>query len=315
MENEEKQLPKAAYQGKLNLGDKQLSCAVLDDGTRILTATTLYNAFGRSRRGKNRDDQGRALLPRFAESKSLKPFIDAAFDGGQQSMVVEYKSKIGSNVYQGYKAEILPLLCEAILSANDAGVITEQQADLVTASSIMIRSFAKVGIIALIDEATGYQEDREADALQKLLSYYVSKELLPWTKTFPDEFYIELFRLRGWDYKGKAKSPYVGRLTNYLVYDRLPTEVVEELKRLNPIVKDKGYRKHRLFQRLTKENGYIQLRTQILTDIAMFRAFNNWDEFDQAYRKSYNITEPLEETEKDKMIEAEAKVIEGFSKE
>ena len=303
MQNEDKQLPNAAYQGKLYLGDKQLSCAVLNDGTRILTATTLYNAFGRPRRGK----KGRTLLPAFIESKSLKPFIDAAFDGGQQSMIVEYKSKIGNNVYQGYKAEILPLLCEAILSANDAGALTDQQADLAIASSIMIRSFAKVGIIALIDEATGYQEDREAEALQKLLSYYVSKELLPWTKTFPDEFYIELFRLRGWDYKGNAKSPYVGKLTNYLVYDRLPIEVVEELKRLNPIVKDKGYRKHKLFQRLTKENGYIQLRTQILTDMAMFRAFDNWDEFDKAYRKSYNITEPLEETENDKMIEAKVK--------
>jgi len=104
-----------------------------------------------------------------------------------------------------------------------------------------------------------------------------------------------MFRLRGWDYKGKPKSPYVGKLTNYLVYDRLPVEVVDELKRLNPIIKEKGYRRHRLFQRLTKEHGYIQFRTQILTDIAMMRGFNNWDEFDSVYRKSYNIVEPLED--------------------
>jgi len=176
------ELLKATYQGKLSVGDKQLSCAVLEDGTRILTATTLFDAFGRPRRGK----QGRTLLPPFIESKALKPFIDAAFDGGQESMIVQYKSKIGGNVYEGYKAEILPLLCDAILTANDNGVLSEQQEDLVIASSILIHSFAKVGIIALIDEATGYQEDRERDSLQKLLSFFVSKELLPWTKTFPD---------------------------------------------------------------------------------------------------------------------------------
>ncbi|MBS5784593.1 MAG: P63C domain-containing protein [Clostridium sp.] len=285
----EEELLKAAYQGKLTIGDTLLSCAVLEDGTRILTATALFDAFGRPRRGRRR----RTLLPPFMETKALKPFIDAAFDGGQDSMTVQYKSKIGGNIYEGYRAEILPLLCEAILTANDNGMISDQQQDLVQASSILIRSFAKVGIIALIDEATGYQDAREKDALQALLAVYVSKELLPWTKTFPDEFYIELFRLRGWDYKGKAKSPYVGKLTNYLVYDRLPSEVVEELKRLNPIVN--GYRKHRFFQRLTKEQGYIQLRTQILTDIAMMRGFESWEEFDKSYRRSYNIQDVLED--------------------
>lgn len=287
----EQELPRAKYNGKLLIGDKQLSCAVLEDGTRILTATTLFNAFDRPRRGK----QGRTLLPPFMESKALKPFIDTAFDGGQDSMVIQYKSAIGGNVYQGYKAEILPILCDAILEAESQSAVPEQQKDLVLVSSILMRSFAKVGIIALIDEATGYQEDRERDALQSLLSIYVSKELLLWTKTFPDEFYIEMFRLRGWDYKGKAKSPYVGKLTNYLVYDRLPSEVVDELKSLNPIIKDKGYRKNRLYQRLTKEYGYQQLLSQIFADMAMMRGFDDWDTFDVAYRKSYNITEPLEE--------------------
>jgi len=292
---------KATHTGVLKIGNKEIGCAVLEDGTRVLTATSLYTAFDRSRRGKTKDDQGRALLPRFVESKSLKPFIDNAFYGGQENITIQYKSKIGGNIYDGYKAEILPLLCEAILKANDGGVVTDQQKDLVTISSIFIRSFAKVGIIALIDEATGYQRDREKEALQKLLSIYVAKELLPWTKTFPDEFYIEMFRLRGWDYKGKKKSPYVGKLTNYLVYDRLPRPVVEELKRLNPVDKQKGHRTHRHFQHLTSDYGSPRLHTQISTDIAMMRGFDSWDEFNKVYRKSYAIMEPLEDDNDDQI--------------
>ncbi len=47
-------------------------------------------------------------------------------------------------------------------------------------------AFAKTGLVAVIDEVTGYQYDRERDELQKLLSAYISEELMPWTKRFPD---------------------------------------------------------------------------------------------------------------------------------
>ena len=63
-----------------------------------------------------------------------------------------------------------------------------------------MRAFARVGITALVDEATGYQYEREHDELQKILKAYISEELLPWQKRFPDIFYKELFRLNGWNY-------------------------------------------------------------------------------------------------------------------
>mgnify|MGYP003561277120 CR=1 FL=1 len=52
-----------------------------------------------------------------------------------------------------------------------------------------MRAFARVGITALVDEATGYQYERENDELQKILKAYISEELLPWQKRFPDIFY------------------------------------------------------------------------------------------------------------------------------
>jgi len=43
---------------------------------------------------------------------------------------------------------------------------------------ILVRSFAKVGIIALVDEATGYQYEREKAELQVILKTYISEEIL-----------------------------------------------------------------------------------------------------------------------------------------
>ena len=43
---------------------------------------------------------------------------------------------------------------------------------------ILLRSFAKIGIIALIDEATGYQYEREQAELQAILKAFISEEVL-----------------------------------------------------------------------------------------------------------------------------------------
>lgn len=291
----EENLSKITHKGNLIIGESKIPCAVLEDGTRVLSETSISNAILKSRSGasirlKSSQKDG-AQLPVFLASESLKPFISQGLlDGAHAIKYLDGKREI-----KGYNALILPFACDVWLKAREAGVLKPSQMEKAQNAEILMRALAKVGIIALIDEATGYQEEREKDELQKLLSLYVAQDLLPWSKTFPDEFYIELFRLRGWTYKGKPKSPYVGVLTNYLVYDRLPKDVVDELKRLNPIIKDKGYRKNRLFQRLTDNFGYLQLKTLISTDITMMRGFDNWDEFDKVYRKSYNIIEPLKD--------------------
>ena len=281
---------RAKYQGSLGVADKVLNCAVLEDGTRVLSASALYKAFGRSRRGANKDEQGRAQLPRFVESKSLKPFISGAFEGGHNNYAVQYMSKTGNTVFEGYRAEILPILCEAILKANDVGQVTEYQKDLVDASSALIRSFAKVGIIALIDEATGYQRDRDKDELQKLLSIYLSEERLQWAKRFPDEYYKQLFRLKGWTYNPlDVKRPkMVGHLTNELVYEKLPPGVLDKLKELNPVKNKRTWRRESTHhQHLSADIGQEDLKAHLLQLIAIMRISSNWDTFKKNFEMAF----------------------------
>lgn len=273
------------YSGKVVIGEKELSCAVLDDETRILTNTAIFQAFDRPRKGKPSEEYRLKNVPAFITANNLKKYIDIEF--GDEDYSVEYIRN--GRVMTGYKAEILPRICDIYLSARDDNVLTENQKPLAIASDILMRSLAKVGITALIDEATGYQFERDTKALQKLLSEYIAEEFLPWVKTFPDEFYVQMFRLRKWDYKGRLKTSYAGVLTNFLVYNRLPEGILDELKRLNPVLNKNGYRRYKLHQGLSKETGYKHLIQHISTVTTMMRGFDSWNEFEPIFRKAFDV--------------------------
>ena len=151
----------------------------------------------------------------------------------------------------------------------------------------IVRSFAKLGLIALIDEATGYQYERENKELQKLIDKYVSEELRPWQKTFPDIYYQQIFRLRGWDYTvtGIKKRPgVVGRWTTKFIYQQLPDGILEELKNKTPKT-DAGNYSARFFQSLTEDVGDINLRSQLQSVIALLHISDTWEEFIYNFNK------------------------------
>ena len=145
---------------------------------------------------------------------------------------------------------------------------------------ILLRGFAKVGVVALVDEATGYQRDRDRDELHRLLAAYVSEDLLPWTKRFPDVFYEEMFRLRGWSWKlgGSQRPRHAGKLTNQVVYERLPAGVLQALREKNP-VDEQGRRKHRHHQWLTLDVGDRHLEKHLAAVIPVMRLSSGWDDF------------------------------------
>ena len=68
--------PLALYKGDLPIGEISLDCAVLDNGVRVLSAASIFDAFGRSRKGMNaRLEIDGTKLPPFLAAKSLEPFI------------------------------------------------------------------------------------------------------------------------------------------------------------------------------------------------------------------------------------------------
>ena len=124
-------------------------------------------------------------------------------------------------------------------------------------------------------------------ALASILEQFISKELCPWTKTFPYEFYELLYKLRGWDGPdGHKRTHQVAKDTNNIVYDRLAPGVLDELRRKNRTVKP-GRRRHKHFQWLTDEVGHPKLKEHLVGAMALMRAAPNWGAFKRARQRAY----------------------------
>jgi hypothetical protein len=188
----------------------------------------------------------------------------------------------------GYEATVLADLCEAILAARSASVLQKQQEHVASQAEILVRGFARIGIIALVDEATGYQRDRAKDALAKLLEAWVAKELQVWVQTFPREFYEHMFRLRGLEFASTSvKRPqYFGHLTNDIVYKRLEAGVLKELKRVTPR-NEAGRPMARYTQSLTKNIGYPKLKEHLGAVVAFMRISKSWNDFMNLLNEHY----------------------------
>lgn len=281
-----KETQKSLYNGELDLNGFKISCAVLEDGTRVLVNRSLSNALGIKGGGTYwlKKKEGGAVLPEYLSAKYLSPFIS---DELRQiaSNPIPY---INNNniLTEGIQAEFLSDICDVYVKAGENGALPDNQRIAENAYSILL-AFSKVGIIALVDEATGYQYEREKDALQVLLKAYISEELLKWQKKFPDTFYYEIFRLNGWDYtvSGIAKRPgVIGRWTNELIYNQLPKGVLEELKIRTPKSTAGNYTA-RFFQSLTPDVGHPALTAQIYKVIGIMNVSNNWNEFKINFNK------------------------------
>ncbi len=94
----------------------------------------------------------------------------------------------------------MPIVCDLYLEVENNNTITAGQKHVLEKCKILLRSLAKVGIIALIDEATNYQDMRGKDELQLLLSKFITEELQNYSNEFPAEYFEQLFRIYGLPY-------------------------------------------------------------------------------------------------------------------
>jgi hypothetical protein len=261
---------------------------VLDDGTRVLSMRGVSRAFGSTRTGvAETGESGAPNIPPFLASKALSPFIPNELMARLNKPIL-YRPGHGGRPAFGYEAILLPEICEVILDADKAGKLRANQKMLAASASILIRGLAHTGIVALVDEATGYQEVRDKRALQALLDRYLRKELAAWAKRFPDEFYKEMFRLRNWVWPvPSARRPgIVGIYTNDLVYERLAPGILEQLEARNP-KDERGIRRGRHHQLLTDDVGHPALAQHLHAVIGLMRASSGWDQFYRMMNRAF----------------------------
>lgn len=287
---DEKSLSIITHKGEWVIDEEKnisIECYVTNDRRRILSLRGTARAIGLTGGGSN-------ALVRNMGSKYLQPYLSKE--------LIEWKTKIENGEVekiQGndgtsfipFDGDLFVDICKAYIKAKQDGILNPQQS--LTADRLLgiMSAFAKTGIIALIDEITGFDKERERDELQQVLAKYIRKEHLPWTSRFPEEFYEEIYRLRGWKYNNQFRTPYVGKLTNQIVYEVLPPKVLEELQNNNPVVYNNGARRYKHHQFLTVDTGVPHLDKHLVAVITLMRACDDWNEFERLFNKSFKKDE------------------------
>jgi len=275
-------LPKAIAEGVLRIGE--IPCAVLDDAdnTRVLTQEGFLLAIGRA--GKAKAGEGATVdgLPAFLRANNLKPFINKELERSTTPIIFEPKNSAGfKGIGFGYRAQLLPQVCWVYHEAKNAKALLPSQMHIGDACTALLKALTNVAIDALVDEATGFQDIRAKDALIKLLEKYVSKEALPWLRTFDNEFYKEMFRLHGYSYDpATVKRPMIFAKRTEDIYDRLPPGVRKELQRVVKRGKS-GRPSEKLYHHLTENTGYKAL-LDLLHDVRIVQKLSkNYDEYEE----------------------------------
>lgn len=281
---EKEKLHKATHSGKWVIDEESnlnVQCYVMDNGERVLSLRASSRAMGLV-------GAGSTALVRNLNAKWIGPYLseglkDWLYKASRNELPTCLSDR--NRKFTPLEASLFIDICKAYVEALHDGVLTGAQVVTAQRMFAIMSAFAKVGLVAIIDEVTGYQDERDRTELQKILASYISEELMPWTKRFPDEFYKQMFRLKGWDYKGKAKPQYAGKLTNEYVYKHLPAGVLEELQTKNP-KGTSGGRKHKHHQFLTVDTGAKHLDNQLQQTIALMKASESWEEFDRLFRRA-----------------------------
>ncbi len=243
----------------LRIGEVEIPCYVLDDGRRVIVQAGMVTALGMTKGGSSH--KGGTRLAKFVGQDRINPFCRK----GLISVTLEpvkFLTRSGTIAF-GFEATILADICDAVLAARRAGKLTGRQSHIAMRCEILVRGFARVGIIALVDEATGYERDKLRDDLAKILEAFVAKEIQGYLKTFELEFYELMCDLRGEPLaRARNRPSYFGKLTDNLVYMRLAPGVRQKLRELNPVL-DTGRRKRKHFQHLTTDLGHPKLKEHL----------------------------------------------------
>ncbi len=290
-------VPQAVNQGELKISDVVIPCAVIEEvpgdsttAIRVLTQRGVLVALGRHKnptKGQTSIDD----KPAFLAANNLNRFIPEELKRSWTPLKFRMRGVAGGyqgNIAFGYRAEIIPQVCRVFLDADAEGELLPSQKHIAFRARMLLSGLGTVGIFALVDEATGYQDDRARDALAKILEQFVAKELRRWVKTFPLDYFRELCRLRHVTFSDNMQLPqYFGHLTNDIVYSRLAPGVLAEIKKKNPSVN--GRRKDRNHQWLTDSMGHPKLLGLLGSVVTLMKINAEYEPFHEMLDKIHPI--------------------------
>lgn len=286
-------LPEAETAGVLTIGDVDLDVYVLNDRRRVISKKAMARALHLKSAGGNAFMR---TMSRKGVRSALPATLIARIDNA-----ISFKPLTG-DLADGYEAEVLIEVCDALMQARNDDRLQASQKFLAIQAEIIVRSAAKIGIIALIDEATGYT-DKTKDEYRRLFEQFIRKECRQWEKEFPPKFFDMIYRL----YNLKRQKPdstrhpqFFGHFIRRYIYHPLANSkgmILEELEKKNPVVYDGGGRKHKFFQWLSDIVGMPTFRQHLWQVVGMGEAATDRIQFERGFYRAFPEAIPKKKTD------------------
>ncbi len=225
----EDSIPEAKYTGILNLGGVDIPVYVLSTGQRVIARIAATEVLtGVKRQGD---------LESYLIAESLRNFININDVASRMVTFRQKEVEMLKQTVKGLPSDLFIDICRGYVAALEASSLpnatvnlTERQEEIAIKAGMFLAACAKVGLDALIDEATGYQYVRAEDALEIKLRLYLAEEMRKWEKTFPDQLWEQFGRLTNWKGKTHQRPKYWGKLVMELIYEYLDPDVAQWLR-------------------------------------------------------------------------------------
>lgn len=283
-------MPEAVSQGTLKIGDVSIDVYVLKDRRRLIHKRGMARALGLKSEGGNA----------FMKTISRKGLGSAVPEELRRKIEnpIEFKPLSGDPAH-GYAAEVFIEVCDAIMTAGKLKKLAASQEFLSIQAEFIVRSAAKIGIIGLIDEATGFISDKRREEYRKLWTQFIRNECRAYESEFPERFFDAIYRLYGLKRKDpkSSKNPrFFSKFIRKYVYSPLANShgaILEELDAKNPVVYANGGRRYKMFQFLSDEVGMPTLKGHLWQVVGIAAASPDKAAFDRSFYRAFPEAAPM----------------------
>lgn len=283
-------MPKAVSQGSLSIGEVVIDVYVLSDRRRLIHKRGMARALGLKSEGGN-------AFMKTITSKGLGSVIS---DELKQKIAnpIEFKPLIGDPAH-GFTAEVFIEVCDAIIDAHKQKKLSASQSFLGLQAEFIVRSAAKIGIIGLIDEATGFIADKRREEYRELWTQFIRDECRAYEAEFPERFFESLYRLYGLkrkDPKSFKHPRFFSKFIRKYVYAPLANShgaILEDLDAKNPVVYANGGRRYKMFQFLSDEIGMPALKGHLWQVVGIAAGATDKSAFERAFYRAFPESIPV----------------------
>lgn len=282
-------LPEAESDGKLVIGEVELDVYLLSDRRRVISKRAMAAALGLKSEGGNAFMRS---MTREGVRSSLTPELVYKIENP-----IHFRG-LGLDLADGYEATTLIEVCDALIQARNDDNLHPSQFFLAVQAEFIIRSAAKIGIIALVDEAVGFV-DRRKDEYRKLFESFIQEEFRQWQREFPKKFFDMIYRLYGLKRANpdSNKHPqFFGKFIRRYVYFPLAHSrgaILEKLDEKNPVVYAGGSRRYKFHQYLSDEIGIDAFRQHLWQTIGIGEASKDRSAFERNFYRAFPEAVPV----------------------